>query len=277
VTGEREEHQKHLDWALRDMIELSRQVQAGEVSDVDERWLRKGYEREIAAALGSLDRLEADAIAAEASPAPKAKTRGRRGLVSRLALYATALLVVIVAVLLLPGNILDRPQGGFVTGNEALQDVDAVPAPAPTGRDLSAVSNAEMEAVVDANPDVIGMRLALADRYTESGRYDLAAAHYRKALEQDPSNPQGTASVGWLMFQLGEIDQAAELVDRALQMAPELVDGWWYKANIRLYGFDDPAGAIDALDVLRARPELNAEVRDQVESLRQEASKEVAR
>lgn len=115
------------------------------------------------------------------------------------------------------------------------------------------------------------MRLALADRYMESGQYDLAVVHYRKVLEQDPSNPQGKASLGWLMFQLGETDQAARLVDEALQTTPELVVGWWYQANIRLYGFDDPGGAIQALDELRARPQLSPAVRDQVETLRQEA------
>ncbi|MHB8794942.1 MAG: tetratricopeptide repeat protein [Candidatus Nanopelagicales bacterium] len=277
MTAERERHLERRDQALRDLVELDRQVQAGELSALDERRLREGYEREVAAALTGLDRLAADAAARVANPAPVVEDRGRRGLLSRRSLYASGLAAVLAAGLLLPGNVLDRPQGGFVTGNEALQDPGSAPTAPPPAADLSKVSDAEMEAVVAANPEIIGMRLALADRYTASGRYDLAAVHYRKVLEQDPTNPQGKASLGWLMFRLGEIDQAARLVDEALQAAPELVVGWWYQANIRLYGFNDPAGAIQSLDVMRARPDLSAEVRGQVESLRQQASQGMGR
>lgn len=271
MTMERERHLERRDRALRDLVELDRQVLAGELSTDDEQQLRDGYERDVATALQAVERLDADAAATAVSPSAVAEHRGRRGRATRLGLYGAGFSAVVVAGLLLPGNLLDRPEGGFVTGNEALENPGAAqPAPASEA-DLSKVTDAEMEAVIAANPEVIGMRLALADRYTASGQYDLAAVHYRKVLEQDPSNPQGKASLGWLMFQLGESDQAARLVDEALQTAPELVVGWWYKANIRLYGFDDPGGAISALDTLRARPQLSPEVRDQVETLRQEA------
>lgn len=274
MTAERGQHLERRDQALRDLVELDRQVLVGELSASDARRLRGGYEREVAAALAGLDRLEAHVAA---NPAHVAKGRGRRGRFSRLGLYAAGLVAVAVAILLLPGNVLDRPLGGFVTGNEALQNSGSSSIAPQTGVDLSQVTDAEMEAVIAANPDVIGMRLALADRYTASGRYDLAAVHYLKVLEQDPSNPRGQASLGWLMFNLGETDQAERLVDEALQTTPELVIGWWFKANIRMYGFDDPAGAIEALDVLETLPDLNAEVRDQVDALRREASQGAGR
>ncbi len=288
MTTQRDHYVERRDQALRDLVELDRQVQVGELSAADARRLRVGYETEVAAALAGLDRLEAEAAAnptpdatnpaaAATNPARAATGRARRGRFSRLGLYAAGLAAAVIAVLLLPGTVLDRPLGGFVTGNEALQDPGSTSIAPQPGVDLSKVTDAEMEAVIAANPDVIGMRLALADRYTASGRYDLAAVHYLKVLEQDPANPRGQASLGWLMFQLGQVDQAQRLVDEALRTTPELAVGWWYKANIRMYGFDDPAGAIEALDELDAFPDLNAEVRDQVDTLRTEASQQAGR
>lgn len=279
MSGDRRALEQRRDHALRDLLELEQQAGRGELSPETEATLRRAYEREAAGAIAEIERLPAarDTGGTEEPDSGEdgepAASRGRRLLQPRILLYALGFLSVVAAGLLLPGNLLDRPDGGFVTGNEALQDPAGTSGgDAPPAAELENVTNEEMEAVVAANPDVIGMRLALADRYTEEGRYDLALVHYGKALEQDPGNPAATARLGWLMLQIGEPAEANRLVDQALAADPELLDALWFKANILLYGLDDQAGAIGVLDTMRKRTDLATEVRDQVEELRRTAS-----
>ena len=50
------------------------------------------------------------------------------------------------------------------------------------GVNLDDISNEEMEAVVAQNPDIPGMRLALADRYFTAGEFSNALTHYMYVL-----------------------------------------------------------------------------------------------
>ncbi|OMH23826.1 hypothetical protein BKD30_10645 [Tersicoccus phoenicis] len=273
MNARRLELENDRDQALRDLLELDRQAAEGELEPAVEARLRRGYQREAAAAIAALEHAERKEPELATVPA-----RSRRGLRQpRVLLYALGLIAVVAAGVLLPGYVLDRPQGGFVSGNEPLQSQGAPTAapgaPEVTGRNLANVTDKEMEAVVQANPDVLGMRLALANRYMEKGRYDLAAAHYRKMLEQDPANAEAKAHIGWLMLKVGKPDRAAQLVDDALAADPSLVDALWFKANVRLYGFNDATGAIKVLDQMSSRADVSAEVRTQITQLRALASR----
>lgn len=274
-TAQQRELEHRRDAALRDLLELDRQAREGELTPEAEDALRRSYRWEAAAAIAALDRL---AVQKETTsdpdvlPALAPQSRARQ---PRVLLYGAGFLAVLAAGLLLPGSVLDRPEGGFVTGNEALQNSDSGDTPTgppATGRNLADVTDEELEAVVAANPEVIGMRIALANRYTEKGRYDLAVVHYRKALDQDPGNADAKAHLGWLLLQIGESDQAARLVDEALAAEPELLAALWFKANVRLYGFDDPEGAVEVLDEMSSRPEVAPELLAQIEALRSAAA-----
>lgn len=248
------------DLALRDLVDLDRQVTAQEVSAEDAAELRQRYEREALAALDGLKSLPV--LPARDSDGPR--LAAPRLVTSRRVLYAAGLALSVLAAFLVQQNLLDRPSGGFVTGNEMLQ-----PASAP--RDLSKVTDAELEAVVAANPDIVGMRLALARRYLDEGRYDLAVVHYKKVLDKEPNNPEALAYLGWVMLRLGRPEQAAKLVDTAVAVDPRLADAWWVQANVRLYGLKDPKAAIDSLDRLRGLPDLGSVVQRQVVQLRAKA------
>lgn len=145
-----------------------------------------------------------------------------------------------------------RPEGGFVTGNAA--------------RDLSTVTNQEMEEVLAANPDVVGMRLALANRYFEAGEFSSAVGHYLEVLDRQPGNPEALARVGWMAYLSHEAETAAGYEERALEVAPGYAEAKWFLANIRLYGLDDPAGAVPLLEELVALPDLPADFRGEVEA-----------
>ena len=247
------------DLALRDLVDVDRQVAAGELSPEYADELRRRYEHE---ALTALDGLKA--VADE--PGDPVATRKPRAalLTGRRILYTAGVALALLSAFLVQRGLIDRPPGGLVTGNEMLQS-------APPARDLSKVSNAQLEQVVQANPEVLGMRLALARRYVDAGRYDLAVVHYTKVLKAEPKNPEALTHLGWVMFQVGRPQQAAELVDSAIEVDPELPDARWVQANVRLFGLQDPKAAISSLDRMRGRPDLGPDVRRQVAQLRAEA------
>lgn len=259
------------DQALRDLADIDRQAAAGELSERSAQRLRARYEAQAAVAIARLDSTQGQA------PRPRPQP-GRRG---GTAAYLLAGAAALAAIFLLPGALLDRPEGGFVSGNEVQEAaVPAKPAPRigpPTGvagpsataapvRDLSKIPDTEMEAVVDANPSVVGMRLALAGRYVEARKFDKALGHYRQALKVEPGNAQALAWMGWTLLQLGLPDEAAKLVAKARSADPSLDQALWFDANIRLYGAGDPAGAVRVLQEMRSRT-LTPTVQRQVDEL----------
>lgn len=135
-----------------------------------------------------------------------------------------------------------RPPGGLVTGGVATDAVAGTPT-----RDLSTVSNEEMEEVIAANPTVVPMRLALVERYLDAGELQKAHDHAEAALAQDPGTDDEARSLRyleWTTALLGEPADGADLVQQSLDLVPENLDSLWFLANIRLEGLGDPAGAV---------------------------------
>ena len=265
MTGDRTRLEQERDQALRDLVDLERQVAEGELPADVAAGLRNRYEQAAAAALAHLDAVPTSGSGAEPAP-DRTSWRGR------WAAYALALAVaVFAAVVLLPVYLGERPSGGAVSGNEVLGSAAPGPGQGNAPRDLSTVTNEEMEDVVTENPDVIDMRLALAHRYLDDADQLSAARHYLVALDQEPRSVEAQAHYGWLLMQLDEPEQAMEYVDGALAQDPRAEEALWFKANIALDGLSDPAGALTALRQLQERPDLAREFRTQVESLMAEA------
>ena len=273
MTGDRLDIQARRDRALEDLLDLDRQEASGELPGKAAAQLRARYQAE---ALAAIRRLEEDRAAGrDADQADRTEpldSTSKRRLRPRHALYAASLVLAIVAAFVLWDNLLERPEGGLVSGNEVMQRSPGTePLPGMNRgqqRDLADVTDAELEAVVAANPEVVEMRLALAQRYLTKERYDLAAVHYTKALDLDPDNAEAQAHLGWIMLQVGQPDEAARLVDEAVQNDPDLLDALWIQANVRFYGQGDAAGAIEVLDRMGARQDLTPAVRRQVTQLR---------
>ncbi|MGI9528318.1 MAG: hypothetical protein ACR2NG_01280 [Acidimicrobiia bacterium] len=97
--------------------------------------------------------------------------------------------------------------------------------------DLSEISNEEMEAVVAANPEVIGMRLALARRYFEEGTFDLALDHYFEVLERE-QHPEALANVGWMTYLSQRPDIALGYLEAALERQPDYLPAQWFISNV---------------------------------------------
>ena len=261
MTADRERLEQERDQALRDLVDLDRQVADGELPEEVAAGLRARYEHTAATALARL------AQAPEATvPSP-----GRPTSRVRWAAYALALAAaVFAAVVLLPTYLGERVAGGAVSGNEAL----GTAGPAP--RDLSTVTDEEMEEVVAENPEVVDMRLALAHRYLDAGEYLSAGRHYATVLDREPRNVAANAHHGWLLMQLGAPEDGMESVEKALAQNPRDVEALWFRANIALYGLSDTGTAISTLEELRERPDVEPDVRRQVDVLLQAAREKAA-
>lgn len=253
MKANRQRLEERRDLALRDLIDLDEQLQAGEVDRHRAQELRASYEAEAVAALDALDAL-ADEPDEKASAAPRSRRRTWRLLAS-----ATVIVGIVGGALwALPGAVSDRPDRGFVTGNEATG-----------GRDLDAVSNEEMEAVVADNPDVVSMRLRLAHRYLDEGDFGRAFDHYTAVLDRR-EDPEALSHLGWVMFNQGEADLGEQLAEASLARQPGDTEALWFLANIRLLGTSDPAGALAALDELD-RGDLRPQDREAFDELRRAA------
>lgn len=269
MTPDRARLQERKDQALRDLAALDRQVTAGEVAPRTAERLRARYETEAAEALTSLDALTTQDAQPEPdtgehhedrSPPRPSWRRPAAGILAGL----VALAVTGVAV---AQSIAPRPEGAPVTGN--LPDQQAA-APA-SGRDLSKVSDAELEAVVAANPEVVEMRLALAGRYFDRQDYQRALEHYRAVLDRDRRHPEALAHLGWIAYAVtGRADLAADLLNQSMEERPDNAEALWLLGNVQLHGLKDPAAATATLQRLRRLPGLSATDRQQVDdALRQ--------
>ena len=191
--------------AGQDIAEVRRQQTEGELDDETAERLVRRYQEEI----DLLDRFDGGGAGREAPEPGTKKPRLRRlaGALLLTGLFAGAAATAFYAV--------QNREGGFITGGVG------------GSVDLSEVTNEQMEAVIAANPDVpeiAAMRLALADRYFEEGRFSSALPHYLGALEgplDRGRRARGMARVGW-MSHLSDAGEVAETyLVRALEIAPD--------------------------------------------------------
>lgn len=221
--------QERLEQVDTDLAEVDEQVAAGELDATTAETLRSTYRQERRRIEGEIESLAAEPAAA---PGPD-RRRMFAGVVLLLVGFAAVTLLVV-------NSVQRRAPGELATGGIASEVAGG-------GVDLSTVTNEEMEAVVADNPDVIGMRLALAGRYFDAGEFDKALPHYLTVLEQDPDQPEALANIGWMTYLSDRPDVAEQYVERALAVDPDYVQAYWFLGNIRLVGLGDSAGAVDPL------------------------------
>jgi cytochrome c-type biogenesis protein CcmH len=211
----------------RDLADLDIQEAAGELDSTAGARLRATYEA------------ERDALA-EAVIRPPVNISGGRGrtVAGAAVLIGGALALTVLVVL----TVRERSPGDLVTGGIA-SDAQEL--------DFSTISDEKLEETVAAFPDSIPIRMALAARYFNAGDFSPALDHYIEVLNRE-RHPEALANVGWMTFQSGDSDTALDFVEQSLAVTQELPLPYWYLANIRYYGFADPAGAVEPLETLLA-------------------------
>ena len=222
-------------------------------AETAERLVRR-YQEEI----DRLDRGGGGCSAAGAGKRPR--LRRLAGALLLTALFAGAAAGAFLAV--------QNREGGFITGGGGGGGGGPV--------DLSEVTNDQMEAVIAANPgvpEIAAMRLALADRYFEEGRFSSALPHYLDALDgrlDRGRRARGMARVGWMSHLSGAGEPAEAYLARALEIDPDYLEAALF---LGLVHFDrgDPAGALARLEPLLAEEGLPEGARQTIEETVREA------
>lgn len=243
----------------RDLVEVDEQVEAGELDEATAVRLRSAYRVERGELEKQLDGIETTSIVADDAAVPTGRSK-TRSLVGAGVIGVGVVVIALVAVF----SLQERTPAGEATDGVATEVLEG-----GGGSDLASVSLDEMEVVVAQNPDIPGMRIALADRYVDAGNYSKALEHYMVVLNLEPDDADVLARVGWLTFLAGEPSLAGPFVERALVIQPDFPQAYWFLANIRM-ALDDSLGAIDPLERLLAY-ELPTEIRAEAEALLEEA------
>ena len=77
-----------------------------------------------------------------------------------------------------------------------------------TNTELDNVSNEEMELVIEENPDIFPMRIALANRYFDTVDYSKALPHFMYVAENSTDvelKSYSLAQIAWMVYELSLI------------------------------------------------------------------------
>lgn len=138
-------------------------------------------------------------------------------------------------------------------------------------QDLSDVSNETLEAAVASNPEIYGMRLALAERYFAENDFRAAFPHYL-IIAEAPDAPSGQAvtalvRLGWMAWlSNAEVQDALRLFDQALEIDSSSWFPRYYKAQVLWCGAGDNETAAAVLQEALADSDLTGASRSQVEA-----------
>jgi len=254
--------------ALADLAEVDLQVSEGELDDDTALRLRARYGAELADAVTALDTPEPDAEPAPEEPRPTAArttdtstatssaepddgsgsedTRAPRSRRRTVVTVAVAIVALVVVGVLAQRAVKPRSSTGSASGSAAGSSTD-------TTRDLSTVSNQEMEDVIASNPDVVPMRLALIERYLQAGDATKAHDHAQQAFDRATSTADKARAeryLGWSTSLLGDPAGGAAMLADSLVLEPDNPDALWFLAIVRYRGLNTPAEAVPLLQQL---------------------------
>lgn len=245
--------ERQLQQAGADIEAVREQMETGELDEETGARLEAGYRQEAANLRSRIDDLPDPEPAAPAG-APAVALSGRRFV------GALVLIGAVVAVVVFAGSAIRPRHEG------------SVPAPDAAPVDLDSVTNEQLEAVIAANPDnpeIAGMRVALANRYFEEGDFSPAVEHYLTALAGTlPADrrAQALGRIGWMTYLSGETDTAERYLEEALTTEPDYGEGQFFYALLLLDGRQEPCRALPLLEAVAARQDIPGTVRAEVES-----------
>jgi tetratricopeptide (TPR) repeat protein len=122
--------------------------------------------------------------------------------------------------------------GVFVSRSTTPKDVSAM-APAPAASTAAPSPElAQLEAAVNANPDNVEMRLALARQFLMAERLMEVYAHTEYILQRDADNAAALTYQSIVRTAMGEHENALLMVQRALVNDPDFIDAYVQLAMI---------------------------------------------
>lgn len=248
------------DIARHEDIQLLRE----EIADLDAQVAAGDLDEATAAALadryrGELERLEASLPTTATPDAPSTEAVASRRVSGRMLAGIAIVGVAIVAITAFAVASLDSRDTAGAEGvvGDVVADTGGV--------DLSEISNEQMEQVVAENPEVIGMRLALARRYFEAGEFDRALDHYFEVLDRE-QHPEALANIGWMTYLSDRADVAVGYLEAALQRQPDYLPAQWFIANVYVT-LERPDEAVPYLTGLLRTDGLPDQIRENATAL----------
>jgi tetratricopeptide (TPR) repeat protein len=245
---------EQIELITEELEDIDRQVAAGDLDRTTAETLRTKYVAELDSLMAARSGDPVPDVASGLAVPPG--SQGTQGVPSRTepsplkggrfsarALAGTA--IVVVAVTVIGVFAVNSLTGPSTAGTEGVAS-DVITGDGPI--DLSEISNEEMESVVAQNPNVVGMRLALARRYFESGDFDRALDHYMVILDEE-QHPEALANVGWMTYISGRPDIALGYVEAALEREPGSITAIWFLGNIQ-FSLGNRDAAIGALTTI---------------------------
>lgn len=231
-----------------DLEELDAQIASGEIDQGTGSRLRATYLAEL------------EALDQETPVATPERSR------PRLVFGALILITGFAITIAVLGSTVGNPENGALQGIASGDQFDP-----------AEYSDETMEAVIAANadePEVAAqlpyMRFALAERYFERGEFQRSFGHYEAILGADPPPDlfaRTMTRIAWITFVgNGEVDLSLQVIDRAIGAAPESTEALYVKGQILWCGADDPAAAAALFERVLTSDELDAEIREQVET-----------
>ena len=151
----------------------------------------------------------------------------------------------------------------------ALGSAPVAGAPATPGVQLGEVTNEQMEEQIAKTPNVVGMRLALVERYLADGDIAKAYEHTSIAINAPATDQEYEKALrlhGWVSALQGAPASGAQYLRAALTLSPDDRDALYFLARVELFGLNDPVAAGTAVDQLAAT-DLTAEQRSRLEDL----------
>jgi len=259
--AERKILEQRRSYARRDIEELAQQVADGEIDPRTADRLFSGYEAEIA----EIDRLVAEP-GKEPALDPTAPPRSFEGRGMRVALVTLGIVAMLSVVIVLMGRA-PGPPSSAASGAGAPPPSTAAP-----GQGIPSLE--EMEEIVAANPEVVGMRLALADGYYEQGFLDQAEEHYRESLEHPGTGEEAhhaLTRLGAIAYHQRRAQDAVAYLTPLVEADPLNAEARFYLGATLLDQIGDPGAAIPLFEQLLAMPDLALSAREEVEQMLEDA------
>ena len=144
----------------------------------------------------------------------------------------------------------------FLNLNENTSEIQNV------STNLDDVSNAEMEKVIELNPDIFPMRIALANRYFEEFDYSSALPHFMYVAQNSEDielKSLALSQIGWMVHDSGDTETSLNYIEEALSLSPDSLLAKTYFGIILIQQEDTRKEGYEILSLLKSNPILSNE------------------
>ena len=152
----------------------------------------------------------------------------------------------------------------FLNLNENTSEIQNV------STNLDDVSNAEMEKVIELNPDIFPMRIALANRYFEEFDYSSALPHFMYVAQNSEDielKSLALSQIGWMVHDSGDTETSLNYIEEALSLSPDSLLAKTYFGIILIQQEDTRKEGYEILSLLKTNPILSTEDLEIIEEI----------